>query len=116
MNKITLIGRITKDPEIKFTPETGTAVTRFTVAGDRKLPNKEGHNEADFISIVVLGKQAENTANYMSKGKLISISGRIQVKAYNSKDGTKTYFTEVVAEEVEFLDKSNGINSSRVTN
>ena len=106
MNKITLIGRLTKDPEIKYTPGTGIAVARFTIAGDRKLNNKE----ADFISIVVSGKQAENTANYMSKGKLISISGRIQVKALNTKDGTKTYLTEIVAEEVEFLDKANGIN------
>jgi len=116
MNKITLIGRLTKDPEIKYIYGSNRAVTRFTIAGDRKLPNKETHNEADFISIVVSGKQAEDTANNMSKGKLISVSGRIQVMACNSLDGTKTYFTEVVAEEVEFLDNPNGIKSNSITN
>ena len=111
MNKVTLIGRLTKDPELKFTPGTGTAVANFTMAVDRRLPNKDGQREADFISIVVWGKQAENTANYMSKGKLIAVSGRLQVRSYDAKDGTKRYVTEVVAEEVQFLDKGNGTKS-----
>jgi len=103
MNKVTLIGRLTKDPELKFTPGTGTAVSTFTLAVDRRF-SKDGQKEADFIPIVVWGKQAESTANYMSKGKLIGINGRIQTRNYDAKDGTKRYVTEVVAEEVQFLE------------
>ena len=113
MNKVTLIGRLTKDPELKFTPGQGTAVANFTIAVDRRMPNKDGQREADFISVVVWGKIAENTANYMSKGKLIAISGRIQARSYDAKDGTKRYVTEVVAEEVQFLDKGNGSKSEQ---
>ena len=111
MNKVVLIGRLTKDPELKFTPGTGTAVVSCTMAVDRRMPNKDGQREADFINIVVWGKQAENLANYMSKGKMIGVSGRIQVRSYDAKDGTKRYVTEVVAEEVKFLDKGNGRTS-----
>lgn len=102
MNKVVLIGRLTKDPELKFTPGNGTAVATFTVAVDRKFKS-EGQPTADFIPIVVWGKQAENTANYMSKGRLIGISGRIQTRSYEAKDGTRRYVTEIVAEEVQFL-------------
>ena len=112
MNKVVLIGRLTKDPELKFTPGNGNAVANFTVAVDRRLPNKDGVREADFVPIVVWGKMAESTANYMSKGKLIGISGRIQTRTYDAKDGTRRYVTEVAAEEVQFLewggDKNNG--------
>lgn len=111
MNKIVLIGRLTKDPELRFTPGNGTAVATFTIAVDRRFKS-EGQPEADFIPIVVWGKQAESTANYMSKGKLIGISGRIQTRNYEAKDGTRRYVTEVVAEEVQFLEwgskQSNG--------
>ena len=103
MNKIILIGRLVKDPELKFTPGTGTAVTTLTLAVDRKF-SKDNQKEADFVPIVVWGKQAESTANYMSKGKLIGISGRIQTRTYDAKDGTRRYVTEVVAEEVQFLE------------
>jgi single-strand DNA-binding protein len=108
MNKVVLIGRLTKDPELKFTPGNGTAVATFTIAVDRRFPSKDGQREADFIPIVVWGKPAENTANYMSKGRLIGISGRIQTRTYDAKDGTRRYVTEVVADEVQFLDKGNG--------
>lgn len=104
MNKVVLIGRLTKDPELKFTPGNGNAVATFTLAVDRRLPNKDGVREADFVPIVVWGKQAESTANYMSKGKLMGVSGRIQVRSYDAKDGTKRYVTEVVADEVQFLE------------
>jgi len=107
LNKVVLIGRLTKDPELKFTPGTGTAVATFTVAVDRKF-SKDGQKEADFIPIVVWGKQAESTANYTGKGKLIGISGRIQTRSYDAKDGTKRYVTEVVAEEVQFLEWGSG--------
>lgn len=101
MNKTVLIGRLTKDPELKFTPGKGMAVATFTIAVDRKFSKEK---EADFIPIVVWGKQAESTANYMSKGKLIGVSGRIQTRSYDAKDGTKRYVTEVVADEVQFLE------------
>lgn len=108
MNKVVLIGRLTKDPELKFTPGTGTAVATFTLAVDRRVPNKNGQREADFVPIVVWGKQAESTANYMSKGKLMGVSGRIQTRSYEAKDGTRRYVTEVVADEVQFLEWGNG--------
>ncbi len=101
MNKVVLIGRLTKDPELKFTPGNGTAVATFTLAVDRRF-SKDGQREADFIPIVVWGKQAESTANYMSKGKLMGVSGRIQTRSYEAKDGTRRYVTEVIAEEVKF--------------
>ncbi|KYH35862.1 single-stranded DNA-binding protein A [Clostridium tepidiprofundi DSM 19306] len=106
MNKVVLIGRLTKDPDLRFIPGSGTAVTTFTIAVDRRF-KKEGQPEADFIPVVVWGKIAENTANYMSKGRLIGISGRIQTRSYEAKDGTRRYVTEVVADEVQFLDYGN---------
>jgi single-strand DNA-binding protein len=115
MNKVVLIGRLTKDPELKFTPGTGTAVATFTLAVDRRF-SKEKEKEADFIPIVVWGKQAESTANYMSKGKLMGVSGRIQVRNYDAKDGTKRYVTEVVADEVQFLEWGNGNKSENRSN
>ena len=103
MNKTVLIGRLTKDPELKFTAGKGMAVATFTIAVDRKFSKEK---ETDFIPIVVWGKQAESTANYMRKGKLIGVSGRIQTRSYDAKDGTKRYVTEVVADEVQFLEWS----------
>jgi single-strand DNA-binding protein len=103
MNKVILIGRLTKDPELKYTPGAGTAVATFSIAVDRRM-QKDGKKEADFIPIVVWGKQAESTAQYMSKGKLIGIAGRIQTRSYEAKDGGKRYVTEVVADEVQFLE------------
>lgn len=104
MNKVVLIGRLTKDPELQFIPNTGTAVTKCTLAVDRRFPSKDGQKEADFIPIVIWGKIAETTANYMSKGRLMGVSGRIQTRSYDAKDGSKRYVTEVVADEVQFLD------------
>lgn len=106
MNKVVLIGRLTADPELKFTPGNGTAVATFKLAIDRRF-SKDGNKEADFIPVVVWGKQAEATANYMSKGKLMGIAGRIQTRSYEAKDGTRKYITEVVAEEVQFLEWGN---------
>ena len=106
MNKVVLIGRLTKDPELRFTPGNGTAVATFTLAVDRRF-SKNGQREADFIPIVVWGKQAESTANYMSKGKLMGVSGRIQTRSYEAKDGTRRYVTEVIADEVQFLEWGN---------
>lgn len=103
MNKVVLIGRLTRDPELKFTVNNGTAVVKITVAINRRY-KKDGQPEADFIPVVVWGKQAENTANYMTKGKLVGIAGRIETRSYEAKDGTKRYITEVIAEEVSFLE------------
>lgn len=102
MNKAILIGRLTKDPELTFTPGKGTAVCKLTIAVDRRVKNENGQREADFIPVTIFGKPAENTANFMSKGSLIGISGRIQTGSYE-KDGVKRYTTEVIADEVQFL-------------
>lgn len=100
MNKVVLIGRLTRDSELKFTPGTGTAVATFTLAVDRRFSKEK---ETDFINCVAWGKTAENTANYTQKGSLVGVSGRLQVRSYDAKDGSKRYVTEVVADEVQFL-------------
>jgi len=112
MNKVVLIGRLTKDPELRFTPGSGAAVTTLTLAVD-KYNTKTGQKEADFVPVVVWNKQAESTANYMQKGSQMAISGRIQTRSYEAKDGTKRYVTEVVATEVQFLGdkKQNGVQN-----
>lgn len=110
MNKVVLIGRLTSDPELKFTPGTGTAVATFTIAVDRRYQKDKENKETDFIPIVVWGKQAENVATYTVKGRLIGISGRIQTRSYEAKDGTKRYVTEVIAEEVQFLEWAKNSN------
>lgn len=102
MNKTVLIGRLTKDPELKYIAGSGTAVTTVTLAVDRR--GKAGEKqEADFIPVVVWGKQAENLATYTAKGKLVAVSGRIQTRSYE-KDNGRVYVTEVVAEEVNFIE------------
>ncbi|WP_315074117.1 single-stranded DNA-binding protein [uncultured Clostridium sp.] len=111
MNKVVLIGRLTKDPELRFTPGSGAAVCSLTLAVD-KYNTKTGQKEADFVPVVVWGKQAESTANYMLKGSQMAIAGRIQTRSYEAKDGTKRYVTEVVATEVQFLSKGQGNNNS----
>lgn len=104
MNKSILIGRLTRDPELKYIP-SGDAVANFTLAVDRPFANKAGEKEADFIPIVVWKKQAENCAKYLTKGSQVAIDGRIQVRSWE-KDGKRQYMTEVVADRVEFLSKS----------
>ena len=107
MNKVILIGRLTKDPELRYTPGNGTAVTTLTLAIDN-YNSKTGEKSADFIPVVIWGKQAENTAQYMSKGSQIAISGRITTRSYDAKDGTKRYVTEVIADNVTFLSSRAG--------
>lgn len=103
MNKVTLIGRLTKDPELKYTPGAGTAVTTVTLAVDRRY-SKDEKKEVDFIPVVIWGKSAESTAQYMKKGLLMGVAGRIQTRSYEATDGSgKRYVTEVVAEEIKFL-------------
>lgn len=106
MNKVILIGRLTADPELRYTP-SGTPTSTVNVAVDR-LPNKDGEVIADFIRCVVWGKSAENLARYMSKGRQIAVEGRLQVRSWE-KDGSRHWATEVVAERVQYLgSKSDG--------
>ncbi len=113
MNKVVLIGRLTKDPELKYTPGSGTAVTTVTLAIDRRF-TKDNQKEADFIPVVIWGKSAESTAQHMQKGLLMGVSGRIQTRSYEAKEGGKRYVTEVIAEEIKFLQwaKDNNSNES----
>lgn len=100
MNNCTLIGRLTKDIELKTTP-TGTAVGQFTIAVNRR--SRGGEQQADFISCIAWGKVAENMSLYTSKGSQVAVNGRIQTRNYEDKNGKRVYITEVVADEVEFL-------------
>lgn len=109
MNKVVLIGRLTKNPELRFTPGTGKAVATFTIAVDRKFSKEK--KETDFIPIVVWGKQGESAANNLEKGRLVGISGRIQTRNYEGKDGIRRYITEIVADEVKFLEKKNDVSN-----
>jgi len=104
MNRVVLIGRLTKDPELKFTPNSGIAVTNFTLAVDRNYTNQEGKREADFIPVICWRKLAEHVANNLNKGRLVAVTGAIQTRKYQAQDGSTRYVTEVVAEEVKFLD------------
>lgn len=102
MNKAILIGRLTRDPEMRTTT-SGIASTSFTVAISRTYTNQNGEREADFINCVAWRKQAENIAKYCKKGSQVAVEGRIQTRSYDAQDGTKRYVTEVVADNVTFL-------------
>lgn len=102
MNKVVLIGRVTRDPELRYT-SSNIPNTRFTLAVNRTFQNQNGETEADFISIVVWRKQAENVKKYVSKGSLVAVEGRIQTGSYE-KDGQRVYTTDVVADNVQFLE------------
>jgi single-strand DNA-binding protein len=108
INRVVLVGRLTKDPELKYTPN-GVAVATFTLAVNRLFANQQGEREADFLNIVVWRKAAENVANFLKKGSLAGVDGRIQVRTYE-QDGKRQYFTEIIADNVQFLEtkKSNG--------
>jgi single-strand DNA-binding protein len=102
MNKVFLIGRLTRDPELRYT-SSNIATASFSIAVDRNFTNQNGEREADFINIVVWRKQAENVKNYLTKGSQVAIDGRIQTRSYDGQDGQKRYVTEVVADNVQFL-------------
>ncbi len=106
INRVVLVGRLTKDPELKYT-QGGVAVTRFTLAVNRTFTNQQGQREADFINCVTWRKQAENTANFLRKGSLAGIEGRIQTSSFDGKDGNRVFMTEVVADSVQFLEPRN---------
>lgn len=106
MNSVNLIGRLTRDPEIRYTSGTQMAVATFTVAIDR--PRKaDAEKQTDYPRVIVFGKQAENCERFIGKGSLVGIHGRIQTGSYTNKDGATVYTTDVVADRVEFLDRRN---------
>lgn len=111
LNRIILIGRLTRDPELRYT-QSGVAVASFTLAVNRNFKNAQGENEADFIDIVVWRGQAEHCANYLGKGRLVALEGRLQVRTYETQEGQKRKVAEVVADSVKFLEKKNSANVS----
>ncbi|EGT4187252.1 TPA: single-stranded DNA-binding protein [Clostridioides difficile] len=112
MNQVVLVGRLTRDPELKYIPGTGTAVASFTIAVDRNYINKEGKRDTDFIPIEVIGKSAEYCANYITKGKLVALEGNIRVDNYQTQSGEKRTFTKVSTKSVQSLEsKSKSSNS-----
>ncbi|UWG96821.1 single-stranded DNA-binding protein [Dehalobacter sp. DCM] len=112
LNRVVLIGRLTKDPELRYTPN-GVAVASFTLAVDRNYKNSQGEKEVDFIPCVVFRQLAELCANYLTKGKLAAVDGRIQVRSFDGQDGQKRWVTEVLAENVRFLSpKDKGDNGA----
>jgi len=106
LNRVILIGRLTRDPELRYTP-TGVAVTQFTLAVDRPFSNQSNEREADFIPVVTWRQLAETCANYLRKGRLAAVEGRIQVRNYDNNEGRKVYVTEVIADNVRFLESAN---------
>lgn len=107
INRVVLVGRLTKDPEFRTT-QSGVSVTTFTLAVNRTFTNAQGEKEADFINCVTFRKQAENVNNYLSKGSLAGVDGRVQSHGYENNEGKRIYVTEVVCDSVQFLDtKSN---------
>lgn len=125
MNNVVLIGRLVRDPELKFIPSNGRAVANFTLAVDKELPKdvkadfeSKGKPTADFIRITVFGKQAESCANFLEKGLMTSVVGRISTGSYKTQSGETRYTTEIVANKVEFLEwgkgsSGNNSNSSK---
>lgn len=113
MNRVCLVGRLTKDVDLRYTPN-GTAVASFTLAVDRNYKNAQGEKETDFIPCVVFRQLAELCANYLSKGKMAAVDGRIQTRNYDGKDGKKVYVTEVIAENVQFLSPKDKSNESAI--
>lgn len=112
MNSFNGIGRLTKDVELSYTPN-GIAKARFTLAINRPFKNQNNEQEADFIQIECWRKIAENAANFLKKGSLVGISGSIRTGSYEGQDGKRVYFTNVVAESIQFLEPRNGSNSTQ---
>lgn len=116
INRVILVGRMVADPELKYTP-SGLPMCRFRFAVNRPFSNQQGEREADFISCVAWRKQAENLANFMRKGSLIGIDGRIQTGSFEGEDGKRVYTTDVIADSIQFLEPrnstQNGSNSAQ---
>jgi single-strand DNA-binding protein len=104
MNKANLVGRLVRDPEVRYTSNNQTAIAKFTIAVNRMF-KQEGQPDADFIPIIVFGKSAENCGKYIAKGSLVGVSGKIQTRSWDDQEGKRHFATEIVADEVHFLDK-----------
>ena len=104
LNKILLLGRLVADPELRYTA-TGKAVAQFTLAVDRPFAGQDGKKEADFIPVILWGKTAEAAANYSFKGQRLLVEGRLQIRSYETKDGSKRWVTEVIGNSIEFIEK-----------
>jgi len=104
-NRIILIGRLTRDPELRYVP-SGAPVASFTLAVDRPFKDQQGNRETDFIDIVAWRKLAEQVSQYMSKGRMVAVEGRLQIRSYETQDGQKRKVAEVVADGIRFLDRS----------
>lgn len=116
MNKVILMGRLTRNPEIRYsTGENHMAVARYTLAVDRRIRKSDGEQTADFISCVAFNKTAEFAEKYLKQGTKIAITGRIQTGSYTNKDGVKVYTTDVVVEECEFAESKNAASSNART-
>jgi single-strand DNA-binding protein len=111
INRVVLVGRLTSEPNLKYTPN-GVAVASFTLAVNRTFSNEQGDRDADFINCVVWRKPAENVANFLKKGSLAGVEGRIQTRNYEGQDGKRVYITEVVADSVQFLEPKNNGNTN----
>lgn len=104
MNRIILSGRLVKDPDVRYT-QTSKVVCQITIAVDRPYLNQEGQREADFIQVIFWNKQAETVGNHFKKGQRILLEGRLQIRSYEAKDGSKRYVTEVIANSLEFIER-----------
>lgn len=104
MNKIILLGRLTKDPEVRYT-QSGKVVTQFTLAVDRPYAAADSKKEADFIPVVIWGKSAELAGNSLGKGQRALVEGRVQIRSYDANDGSKRWVTEVIADRFEFIER-----------
>ena len=113
INRVILVGRLTKDPDLRYTPN-GVPVATFTLAVNRTFSNQQGERETDFINCVVWRRQAENAANYLKKGNLAGVDGRIQTRNYEGQDGKRVYVTEVLAESVQFLEPKGSSSGERM--
>lgn len=112
INRVVLVGRLTKDPEFR-TAQNGVSVATFTLEVNRNFKNKNGEQQADFINVVVFRQQAENVNNYLSKGNLAGVDGRIQSRSYENKEGQRVYVTEVLADSVQFLEPKNNQSNNQ---
>nr|DAK73972.1 MAG TPA: Single strand binding protein [Caudoviricetes sp.] len=116
INNVVLIGRLTRDAELRYTP-SNIAVATFNLAVNRNFKNDNGDREADFINVVMWRQQAENFANWVKKGNLVGITGRIQTRSYDNQQGQRVYVTEVVAESFQILEKKdNAANNASMEN
>lgn len=116
INNVVLVGRLTRDPKLRYTP-SNVAVATFSLAVNRNFKNQAGDYEADFISCIMWRQQAENFANWLKKGALVGITGRIQTRSYDNQQGQRVYVTEVVAESFQILEKKdNAANNASMEN